>query len=36
MAKNAPKITDYIEEYKNILSPKLCQQIIKYLYLGSF
>jgi hypothetical protein len=30
MPKNAPKIIDYIQEYKNILSPKLCEQIIKY------
>ena len=30
MTKKAPKITDYIEEYKNILSPKLCEQIIRY------
>ena len=30
MPKNSPKIIDYIQEYKNILSPKLCEQIIKY------
>ena len=30
MPKNVPKIIDYIQEYKNILSPKLCEQIIKY------
>ena len=30
MAKKEPKIGDYIQEYPNILSPKLCEQIIKY------
>ena len=28
--KVEPKIGDYIQEYPNILSPKLCNQIIKY------